>query len=517
MSVIVNGNINANSVLAPDVYVQIMPPSDVIAQGLPTNIVRCVGVASWGPKNSPTDVGDINDYVQKFGPVLNSSVFDMGTFVAVASQKFVNTFKCVRVTDGTDVAASVAILDTVPATGLTLTALYSGTVGNTISVNISAGSNSSTASPTYKVSIGLPNNIPEVFDNIGGSGAALWAAMRDAINNGQSGVRGPSQLVVATVGTATAAPALSTYTLSGGANGNSTVTAATLVGSDTGARTGMYALRNTGIGVTALVGCTDSTTFATQATFGEQEGQYMIAVGPVGETPAQSKTVKQTLGLTSFAFKLLVGDWEYWYDSTNQQTRLVTPQASVCSVLSSLLPSESGLNKQISNIIGTQKTYANQVYSKADIVTMMQAGIDVISSPSPGGSYFAQQTGKNTSGNILQSDDSYTRLTFFIAYSLNAVLGGFIGQLQTPTVRQQARNTIQTFLQNLQNEGIIGDVNGGSAYQVILDESNNPSSQVALGIMQAQVKVVTFKVIYVFLVNLQTGEVSLSSTSANNQ
>jgi hypothetical protein len=671
MPVIANGNINPLSILAPNVYVQIQPPAQIVAQGLPTNVISLVGTASFGPTNVPRIIGGLDEYNQVFGPVL-TDVNDLGTGVAVAAQKFTNSFVCVRVTDGTDTAATIDLVDITSSyaiPGVSLTAQSTGEYGDNIEAIIGVGSNSSTAAPTYKLSVSLPNQIPEIFDNIGGTGTALWENIVSAVNTGQGSQAGPSQLVTATLldgvgkanvtvagtgytsiptvgftggagsgataiaimkalsssvtaggtgyvvndtitltggtfleaivltvatvsggvitgvtittpgkystlpsnpvaqgstsgsgtgatfgiatwgvdsirmtasgadytsaptvgftggagtgATATAllgaqlAPAQDTYALSGGTNGNDTITSNVMLGSDSAPRTGMYALRNTGIGVATLIGLTDPATFAEQTTFGLQEGKYMISCGPLGQSLAQANAIKQAITSPSYAFKYMIGDWESWRDATNSQTRNVPITLAECSLLSSLLPNQSGLNKPITSIAGTESTIAHRVYSQADIASMMQNGIDVIASPSPRGNDFTPQTGKNTASVLLESDDSYSRLTPFIAYSLNAVGGIIVGDLQTPDTRKKARDIIVTFLTNLATQGMIGDVNGGKAFSVVLDATNNPDEQVALGIMQADVRIVTYKVIYVFLINLQTGDVTLNSASAN--
>ena len=71
---------------------------------------------------------------------------------------------------------------------------------------LGTGSNNTSGAPTYKLTVQLPGQLPEVFDNIGGTGNAIYVNMATAINLGQSGLRGPSQLVVATAGAATARP-----------------------------------------------------------------------------------------------------------------------------------------------------------------------------------------------------------------------------------------------------------------------------------------------------------------------
>jgi hypothetical protein len=61
-------------------------------------------------------------------------------------------------------------------------------------------------------------------------------------------LRGPSEYIVASAGVGVTAPSLATYTLTGGTDGVTTITAAVLLGVDTGTRTGMYALRGSGPG-----------------------------------------------------------------------------------------------------------------------------------------------------------------------------------------------------------------------------------------------------------------------------
>ena len=105
----------------------------------------------------------------------------------------------------------------------------------------------------------------------------------------------------------------------------------------------------------------------------------------------------------------------------------------------------------------------------------------------------------------MTNGDNYTRMTNYIAYTLNAGMGRFVGMLQSATVRQQAQATIAAFLGNLQQQNMIGDPNGGPCYSVQIDANNNPSSRIALGYMQADVSVKYLAVIEKFLINLQGG------------
>ena len=75
------------------------------------------------------------------------------------------------------------------------------------------------------------------------------------------------------------------------------------------------------------------------------------------------------------------------------------------------------------------------------------------------------------------------------------------GDLQT-----RATNFIPpTFGSGYAAKVFIGDPNGGAAYSVQVDAANNPASRVALGYMQADVKVKYLAVIEKFLINIEGG------------
>ncbi|MBV8697384.1 MAG: hypothetical protein JO052_05950, partial [Bradyrhizobium sp.] len=131
-----------------------------------------------------------------------------------------------------------------------------------------------------------------------------WPNIVNAINLGQGGQRGPSANFVATLGTATTAPALATTSLSGGTDGAAIATSAPLIGSDTLPRKGMYALRGLGCSVVDLADCDDITTFANQVAFGLFEGAYMIGVTPLGDTLSNATTELTTAGIDSYAMKV---------------------------------------------------------------------------------------------------------------------------------------------------------------------------------------------------------------------
>src|SRR5471032_1122340 len=116
MPVSQQGAINTTALIVPDLYVQIVPPSVALLNGVPTNILGIVGTAQWGPVNAASLVGSTADFSRIHGSLQNRK-YDMGTAVAAAVQQGAANMRCVRVTDGTDVAATSAISSATSATG----------------------------------------------------------------------------------------------------------------------------------------------------------------------------------------------------------------------------------------------------------------------------------------------------------------------------------------------------------------------------------------------------------------
>lgn len=508
MTIIQQGSINTNALLVPDVYIQVVPPSENFLNGVPTNGLGVVGTAQWGPTNAPTILGSLADFVQKFGNIV-ARKFDGGTAIWAAVLNGANNISFVRVTDGTDLAATGSL----GTSGLTITGKYTGSLGNLISFALSAGSQAN----TWRAVVSMPGLVPEVFDNIGAglTGNALWVAIASAINNGVSGIRTASELVVASAGAGTAAPTVSSVTLTGGSDGASGVTANHLVGQDTVPRKGMYALRKSGVANAILVDCDDSATYSLQVAFALSEGIYFIGTRPAGDTIAASVASKAAAGVDTPSFRLMHGDWIYFNDTANNQVRMVSPQGFIAGRLSALAPQESALNKPLYGIVATQRTQQNLPYSQAELQALAQAGIDVITNPIPAGNSFGSRIGCNTSSNAVINGDNYPRLTNYIAKTLDAGMGIYVGKLQSPKVRADANGTINAFLMNMWQQSMIGDVNDPQKppFSIQLDASNNPSTRVALGYMQIDVRVTYLSVTTKLIINVEGGQ-SVKITNA---
>ena len=134
MPIVQQGSINTTALVVPDLYVQIVPPQNLVLNGVPTNVVGVVGTASWGPVGHPVIVATMADYAQSFGPIM-ARKYDMGTQVATAVQQGAQNFRCIRVTDNTGHRRA----GRVPWNTVTFTALHTGSLGNRVDADALTG------------------------------------------------------------------------------------------------------------------------------------------------------------------------------------------------------------------------------------------------------------------------------------------------------------------------------------------------------------------------------------------
>ncbi|RFD18711.1 phage tail protein [Komagataeibacter melaceti] len=487
------GKLNTNSLTVPGLYVQIQKPATLALNGVSSGRIGLVGTAGWGPLNTPVIVGSMGDCLSAFG-TKQALATDIGTAVNIAILNGASDFRCVRVSDGTDAAATGTLA------GVSLTARYTGSAGNAITATLAQNS-----IVTTRYTLTTSHS---VLGSRGYTGTT-WTDIAAAI------AADTSALVVATVPDTVPDLAAGSATLSGGTDGG-TPTTAQFMGADAATRTGMYALRGQGCALGVLAGLTDSASWTDQVAFGLGEGVYMIACGPAGDTITNAVSAKAAAGIDSYAMKLMFGDWLWWDDDTNGEM-LVPPQAFVAGLFGGLSPEQSSLNKQLSGVIGSQKaglvsTGTTQTYSDAELGALFEDGIDVICNPAPGGSYWAVRGGINTSSDDTIDDDSYTRLTNYIAETINAGMGVFVGDVINTTLFGDIRAVLLGTLSNMVTAGILGST---AAYAVVCDSTNNPQSETALGYVRADVQVTYQGINRFFVVNLQGGSSVVVSTATS--
>lgn len=167
MPVFLDGQQNLAALTVPGVYGDIILPTPMLL-GTPTNIEGLVGVGSWGPLNALIPISKPSDAAVYIGaPMVRS--YDLSSYVSAATQVGGSIgFMCVRVSDGTDVAASVAV----QSGAVTISARYSGILGNGIKFSIQSG----TQVGSYMGIVSFAGMVPEQFNNIVGPTAATGTA-----------------------------------------------------------------------------------------------------------------------------------------------------------------------------------------------------------------------------------------------------------------------------------------------------------------------------------------------------
>ncbi len=507
------GTLNTTALVVPDLSVVVVPPQILSLNGVSSDIVGVVGTASWGPVNSPVVGGGYADVARGFGPI-QARKYDLATQVATATQQGAQNFRFVRVSDGTDLAAQAAL------PGGVAYARYSGTLGNKVTVRLTAGSRAG----TWRAIIGVPGYEPEQFDNLSGSGATFWQDLAAAINVGQDIRRPASRFVTFSASpSAAVAPAAAIYALSGGTDGAG-VDAADLLGEDGATRTGMYALRGQACSIAVLADADDPATWSEQARFGLSEGVYMIATGPAGQDVQGAVDALHSAGVDSYSIKVLFGDWVWWRDPANGM-RLVSPQGFIAGRLANLSPEQSSLNKPIFGALGSERTGqpndgGSGTFSRAELEVLIRNGIDVLTNPAPAGFIWAARAGHNSSSNAGIRGDNYTRLTNYITSTLAAGMGKYVGEVISADLARAVTATLNNFLNGMVGQKMLPLLERGALpFRVVCGYgkgTNNPPERTELGYFQADVQVRYGAIVENLIVNLEGGQTVTVSRDNNN-
>ncbi len=454
------GNIAA--LQADDVYVQNVAPPTFI-QAADTDVIGVVGTASWGAVNQAQFLSSQQDATATFGGISALALTDpydiaSDLYLAFGQNNQDGTVQGfgVRVTDGTDTAATGALLGTGNIVSATVTAVCTGVLGNLLTLNVAAGY----VPGTFTVTLTPPAQLgqSEVFANI--AAGTFFANLAAAINLGQSTSRGPSEFIrLSGVYAGTRAPLLATVTLSGGTDGRTGVTTTKLIGANqsSGGSTGIWALQGTdpGVSLAWLAGCTDETGAPTVQAFTAATGISALFAMPSGTSTPAAQAAAQAAGIASPYFAWCK-DWIYWNDGVNGQLRFTPPTAVIMGRIATLGPEESPGNKGVQLVIGTERmspSAGTVAYTDLEVGLLEQAGIMLITNPIPAGSAFGIRHGITTSSDPVTAPFEYGRMTTYLARSANSVFGQFVDMLQSTQpddpLRQAVKLSSDNFLTNL--------------------------------------------------------------------
>jgi hypothetical protein len=476
-------------------------------------------------------------------------------FPGMVPEQFNNVPAATPATDTLTFSGNPANTDTVTIAGTVVTFVTAAPVGNQVQIggtqaitlaNLMAFLTASTDANIIKVNQSLSGNVVTLTANINqvvgaagnaltlaktstvitiggatfsggvGTGNTFWQNLASVINSGNA-FHGPSSYVVASAGAGTAIPVLSNpVTLTGGTDGASGVTDATLMGQDIVPRKGMYALRTSNCDCFTLCDLSSISNYAAITSFALSETMFAVQASPSGDTIQNAIATRMNAGVDSPWFKYILGDWPTWYDSYNGVSRLISPAAFAIGIYGNLSPQQSALNKPLQGISSTQRNTLGQTYSDAELSLINLGGIDTILAPtsSPGGFYYSFATGRNASSNTAANGDEYTRMTnFLIRTSQSKAAGSFVGQLQSIQPNDQTRANAKSLFDGLSAQlaspqvglGINGQGMIDRPWAVQCDLLNNPPNLQALGYLFLYWQVRYLNVIRYFVIKFQGG------------
>jgi hypothetical protein len=285
----------------------------------------------------------------------------------------------------------------------------------------------------------------------------------------------------------------------------------------------MYALRRSGIDAFDLCDLSDDTLWPTMDVYALSEDCLAVYATASGTSLVNTAADRVSVGLDSFSSWIMVGDWPSFYDDQNQVVRLVNPAAVGVGFCGNASPEQSPLNKVLRGIVSTESSQEGTTYSDGDLSDLNTEGLDVIVGPPTtlGGDYYTFASGRNSWSNTGGNGIEYSRVTNFIARSLNSFAAkSIVGMLQSirpddPT-RERAKQMLDGFF------ALLADPNSGSSGQGIIDTwstvcdlTNNPPSSQARGYLFASCKVRYLNVVRYFVIRLAGGG-GVNVTSSND-
>jgi hypothetical protein len=454
---------------------------------------------------------------------LNHGSLSSGTFksllrgVEAASPELQN-FVTVRVTDTTELSASISQLDTAqssPGTSMSFVAKRPGTNANLGYMRADISSGTLSASPKCRITLSYPGGA-EVWDNIvcyttlgGAFDLPTYQANVVAVVN--TGVR-MSNNWVAAPGSSTAAPTFgAVYSASGGTDGDQGVTDAMLLGAE-GAygATGMFAAHGTGYAA-CIPQFTDPSYVAAglSVVYSERPGILLFYSLPQGTLPSQAPNLKVQGGLSDPAL-IVCNNWTETIDGVSG-TLFMEPAFKIAAGIMSLDPYESPLNKP--ETVGAQgiSTLEFPYVGASDAANLRTAGVQYYTTqlPGSGGTYRLAHQHSSDGSNVQD-----TRMKFFLGTQVGELFGELLGQLQAPDstddtlttgVRYRAQQKLDAFKATLVPGPGSNLPRQLAAFNGVCNLTNNTPQSIQQGFLYVNIWAQTLSGVEIILIAMAVG------------
>jgi phage tail sheath protein FI len=484
---------NLAGLVKPDVYLQEQePPVQVLGKG--TGVIGFVGQFSRGELNTPTIVSDPADLIRKFGEF--TSGLD-GFMTAIQSMNQGATqIKVVRIADDgcTEATGSVSGGSTAL---FTEEALSPGTWGNSISRRITNSTTSGFMDIQYTFGNEVASYVGVNFDSTSDR------YLIDIINQDPNRLVNVTRVAAAGV---TTLPSSGTVSLSGGSDGTNTgddLDDSYYVGTDAASgKSGIVAFeaddevnivfseRSTSTINTALIA------HAAKAEAGSISPR-MVIIAPAFGTSIDS--LKTTMADINSDYVVMTYPWLQVYNANNKTKEYMNPTSFLAGLLSTLSPHVSPSRKQIAGLIGVERRL-----TRAEMVSLINYRVLTIN-PENGLGYVCN-SGITTSSNGGKRQIVRRRMVNYLSTALERGLQPFVSQPHTQALQQAVKTAINGFLEREVREGRVGKSDGGKAYAVKCDSSNNPPAVVQANRLIVEVAVSLLAPADIIIVKLDASE-----------
>lgn len=510
-------NTAAGNFLVDGAYVSLVPAQPVTPVGPATGLIANVGTGNWGKTQFPLPYSDSQSLIQQFGndTVSAHSLVRESLNEMPECQQFLG----VRVTNGTDIAAQILLLDAVGGTVEDLIAVFTGSYPNGVAgllLTLTSGDTSGvTGVPIYSATVFFPNQNAQTFTNIvagttGAYVASVFHANFKAAINGTVPNKAGSSFFTDVNGASSLPPRVGVVFLAtGGTDGSAGITTGQMIGADSatgGMGTGIYSLRTMVQAAQVVVSAlTDPTVGQALNTFAVQENCIVWMAFPSNTPTYQEQNTIQANNLVADSL-FLASDWDYIYDNIQQQTVLTSPIGKLAGLIAAQ-PTWQYPGNQAAEIGVTATDRINNgtnTINSSEQAQREQAGILYLGymPQAPRGPALGLPHAMTSTGRLI----SDIRMTKSIAYSLLQLLGKYVGGMMNPynanslTIKA-VNDAIDGYFQNL----LAGQTPQIAAYQNITNSSNNTFTTITQGFIISAIAVTTLSAARFILAFVQVG------------
>ncbi len=454
-------------------------------KGKPQGIIALVGEFQKGPVNVVTAIGSTKEFIDTFGGYGSVSGGYKG-YNALLDKKF-GGLRVVRVTNATQAAATVTVLDASSGVVVTLTALTKGVWGNSVSYKVEAATDAQAGHFNFSLIYSEANS------------ASRTELYKDCVDKADLVARlaAKSLLCSAAAGASALRPVnIGATALASGSDG-------AFADSDyTGSPSSVVGIRKletptdvNGIFCAEKSGATVNGALLTHINDSGVSPRMAFLCGPSGNTAAQ--------GITDVASyrgdRAIYGwPWIYAYSPEGDANILTAPSSWIASVYSQTAPEIDLATVDSTALLAGVKGLEFADITRDTYISLLEAGIAAVEYDQDYG--YKLRSGVSTTMDTSKQMIFRRRMTDEIQTAISSRSKFYQNKISRPTERKALVGDIKKYLQqNLKRLGRIEDY-------LVDDESLNTTDSLAAGEFHVITKVKLFGSMRFIVLHTEVGE-----------